>query len=1622
MEVPVFFPTLEDESKARYRIHLDDPDDKAGRTSSCSLTRSDPMDLDHDRGSTSSKHHHQYAAAEASAPPYASNPGAATVTRLGSTNGVVATVLRDGEPSVLSVSVRGGGPPGPSSAAAFELDVSPCYPRYHATAKVQAFCREDYDGNGTCTVRLLLVDREGMVLKVVCRWDAAVATFEPKSASFHNWRLRAPAVVPEHVTPHPLNRSRVGFLSPGRVLLALNPFLLVLDLGDDDNDNDDDSHDRVAIWSKDETRLEMERRANWSRRLSIFARAGPEPGTAVDMAAVSALSVAPACGGGGSNGDGEAVVVVVCTLHCDGAVHVWTVREGSGGLAPASVAEAAPRSLAPPSEWSNEDRDDRCVPLLTSRLYPQGRLFACAVYVPTATTPAGEHSHGGCLSVLHGRIDEVANPSRGKASSSSSSVGAIVEEVSLGVAEGAAALISMEFDAKNPNKCSLLAWFHKRQQQDHGGGARRPSRDMVTGTVCVTYPPSHTSILCKTPVIVAGWDGMLDQRAWKEKRRLESFRPLRSIYASDTLEQAVYAMDRQAMQLLFRPMSSSVTPPRGPSGKSVRGAIRTVALRAKLGPAAVQDLGAEPVEVEVVSFMHRWRDRESRRRGSAWQSSRGPSTDPSKAPTDTMDVEASHEMMEEIAKEVDWHASRWKELLLAVWSQEQSLRVPLLVSSFTGKPADAAITVRSGAISVIVSSSLAPQLWPPEQGGILDALDRASRDVVSFLANDKDLFMQLYEAESGILELVTSGDLAIHPGVSDPRFLMFDVIARKLQHPASPLAQYSQAISSLLTNVSEDDLIAELEDISWATPSAALIQPPPSTKNERKCQFFAPQSRFATSAMVSRKLESIHEQVLGRALVLSALCAPRRRLVGASRRMYLNTIALRWVLAQMVTTQVPKVRALDAILHRGFDHAELELIDPPSQSSLLDAASDEVVKGCFPYAATSSGESTIVLPELRLIDGLSAEYSRFHLVLLSPNLAIRPTKEAPVVYEKRKMVVALSLISCCTSETESRAREMVTRAFDLLSVDSDSAGGRPIRIDEMERHILKVKHPLVGSMFLSFLQNVIASMEHVEAATEEVDSLWSSSFYMAVSRQNWERAFQACVRMSNALKRTSHLKALSVMMVTSGAVEDLQSLCKSEMNRLAIAEAFPRSMMHEIAVDALEATDFEDHRYKQALFVLHAARGDWESGAEALDAAYGKTVEKLRREASSKSQNDALARGNRQRIVADLLSLALGCRCAIGSAPEGEKFLVTRHRASQQGGEGQAHELDEAFHQYFSLNDLALRAALVSSLLTLLSSGADLRFVDSVLLGDDCLSRDNVQDVCQALLSCGYFAQGLSLASVFSSNEFVDGDYVHVFLVEMLCYHLVPLALGDVSASSPSPEQLADALDALTSRQPRNLPPLLATCRSKKVIHWRSHCISTYAMALLQAMTTEYSTASMPLALEVAKSFLNRGYRVPAWLDSLLLWGADAATLKTPTPGLFSRRRGDGPCIDNAEGNRYLGDPAALLHYYTDYGRYVDASRVVTSLLNSQNRSELSAAPNRLPEKGNADFVPYNAIDRLWMLMDAAARIDSAKDPNRAKMLREAQRSVKSALENHFRLLKVSEDGLLSARAIPMQE
>ena len=61
------------------------------------------------------------------------------------------------------------------------------------------------------------------------------------------------------------------------------------------------------------------------------------------------------------------------------------------------------------------------------------------------------------------------------------------------------------------------------------------------------------------------------------------------------------------------------------------GTIKTVLtyhiVPAKLGPAAVQDLCSEPIEVEIVSFLHRWRERENRRRGSAWHGSRGPFAD-----------------------------------------------------------------------------------------------------------------------------------------------------------------------------------------------------------------------------------------------------------------------------------------------------------------------------------------------------------------------------------------------------------------------------------------------------------------------------------------------------------------------------------------------------------------------------------------------------------------------------------------------------------------------------------------------------------------------------------------------------------------------------------------------------------------------------------------------------------------------------------------------------------------------------------------------------------------------------------------------------------------------------------
>jgi hypothetical protein len=78
-------------------------------------------------------------------------------------------------------------------------------------------------------------------------------------------------------------------------------------------------------------------------------------------------------------------------------------------------------------------------------------------------------------------------------------------------------------------------------------------------------------------------------------------------------------------------------------------------------------------------------------------------------------------------------------------------------------------------------------------------------------------------------------------------------------------------------------------------------------------------------------------------------------------------------------------------------------------------------------------------------------------------------------------------------------------------------------------------------------------------------------------------------------------------------------------------------------------------------------------------------------------------------------------------------------------------------------------------------------------------------------------------------------------------------------------------------------------------------------------------------------------------------------------------------------------------------------------------RKAMSAS--RIPEKGNIDFVPYNVIDMLWELVDKTLRQGSISESTKSQ-LRVSRMKMEDALAFHFNLLKISDEGLRSARAL----
>ena len=141
--------------------------------------------------------------------------------------------------------------------------------------------------------------------------------------------------------------------------------------------------------------------------------------------------------------------------------------------------------------------------------------------------------------------------------------------------------------------------------------------------------------------------------------------------------------------------------------------------------------------------------------------------------------------------------------------------------------------------------------------------------------------------------------------------------------------------------------------------------------------------------------------------------------------------------------------------------------------------------------------------------------------------------------------------------------------------------------------------------------------------------------------------------------------------------------------------------------------------------------------------------------------------------------------------------------------------------------------------------------------------------------------------------------------------------------------------------------------------------------------------------------------------------GADVGS-SGQSSGLFARRPKPGSGV-------YLGDPASLVMLYAKRGYFAEACDAVTATLrgieSEASGTRASRAASRLPEKGDIDFVPYRTIDMLWNLIDIVFE-KGMVDKSQERRIRQSRDNMESALEKHFALLKISEMGMRSARAL----
>jgi len=598
----------------------------------------------------------------------------------------------------------------------------------------------------------------------------------------------------------------------------------------------------------------------------------------------------------------------------------------------------------------------------------------------------------------------------------------------------------------------------------------------------------------------------------------------------------------------------------------------------------------------------------------------------------------------------------------------------------------------------------------------------------------------------------------------------------------------------------------------------------------------------------------------------------------------------------------------------------------------------------------------------------------------------------------------------------------------------------------------------------------------------EYASLWSMQFRHSMAGREWDIAYVACKSNPMVERRISNYKRLVKGMVDAGALGELLGLCATSMgqngtkdeNEMDVEGTDDSVDLCEIAAETLEdacrtTLVSVSADYRGCLYALHSSMGQWRRGGQAMDMRYLAVAEE--EETPPGIDMGTSEKGSTQEdLVIESLSLAsLGAFHSMKLVEDSsQRFLVAgeagpypnlpflseafgkeneilgrnnkrgRGNLVKNAGESKIESQSvDRLDNFMTENDLARRAVRAMALRTLYLDGKTDSFEPGFFRGP-FKSVDSDRDIIDKLSELGYtdLAILLSRAMKITYEERTGGcrpdgcDVFYDSIGHMLCSHLVPTAVmtsrpqpglvyeetNTNSVARPTYAQLNSVVDKMDKSSKHISCYTAEAWRERKFIS--NSLKGSVAMDLVRKITCAETDSSCPLALKVAETLIDLDAgrsRLPTWLERLLM-GMDTND-SGKSPGLFSERT-------RSVGNHlYRGDPAGLVRLYMKKGMYVDACNTVSSTLLGTEIAHAAESPrqplasSRLPEKGDIDFVPYATIDVLWDLVDRSLRSGLVNNEERGKLIA-ARKAMENALEMHFNLMRISDMGTKSARAL----